>query len=96
MRSPLKFLKLEIQNFQSYGNNVNTINLDFGSPTLVLGRNLDAIVDGQVDSNGAGKTAILNSLAFALYDKTISDIDKGDLINNINKKKSIHSIIVFN
>lgn len=83
---PVKFKELTLQNFMSYGNNVTTINLDFDDPILIEGRNYDAIVNGQVDSNGAGKSAILDALAFGLYDKTISKKEKSDLINNVNKK----------
>lgn len=83
---PVKFKELTLQNFMSYGNNVTTINLDFDDPILIEGRNYDAIVNGQVDSNGAGKSAILDALAFGLYDKTISRKEKSDLINNVNKK----------
>lgn len=82
----LKLLTLTIQNFLSYGNNVTTINLDFNSVILIKGMNYDSIVDGQIDSNGAGKSAILDALAFVLYDKTISKKDKNELIHNINKK----------
>ncbi len=86
MSTPVKFLELSLRNFMSYGNNDTIINLDFHKPTLIVGRNLDAIVNGQVDSNGAGKSAILDAISFALYDKTISDKDKSNLINVINKK----------
>ena len=86
MSSKLKFLELSISNFMSYGNNITTINLDFSEPILIVGENLDAIVNGQIDSNGAGKSAILDALAFALYDTTISKKEKSQLINNINKK----------
>ena len=86
MTTPVKFKKLTIRNFMSYGNNYTDINLDFNEPILIIGKNHDAIVNGQLDSNGAGKSAILDALAFSLYDKTISNKDKTDLINNVNKK----------
>lgn len=86
MSTPIKFKELTLRNFMSYGNNVTTINLEFNEPTLVIGHNLDAVVNGQIDSNGAGKSAILDALSFVLYDRTISGIDKADLINNVNKK----------
>ena len=86
MSTPVKFLELSIRNFMSYGNNDTTLRLDFDKPTLIVGRNLDAVVNGQVDSNGSGKSAILDAISYALYDKTISDKDKSNLINVINKK----------
>lgn len=86
MSTPVKFVQLAMRNFMSYGNNDTSIPLDFNTPTLIVGRNLDAVVNGQVDSNGAGKSAILDAIAFALYDRTISNKDKANLINVINKK----------
>jgi DNA repair exonuclease SbcCD ATPase subunit len=86
MSTPVKFKELTLRNFMSYGNNDTTINLDFNEPILIIGKNHDAIVNGQIDSNGAGKSAILDALAYALYDKTISNKEKSNLINNINKK----------
>lgn len=86
MNINLIFKELTLKNFLSYGNNETKINLLFNEPILIEGRNYDAEVDGQVDSNGSGKSAILNAIAYALYDKPVSKIEKGKLINNINKK----------
>ena len=86
MGKPVIFRQLTMRNFMSYGNNDTTLDLDFNEPTLIVGRNLDAVVNGQVDSNGAGKSAILDALSFALYDKTISNKEKANLINVVNKK----------
>lgn len=79
-------LKLELRNFQSFGNNITTFNLDFRKSVLIIGRNLDSIVDGQIDSNGAGKTTIINGMSFAVYDKTISGNPLNGIVNNINGK----------
>lgn len=89
----LIFKELHIRNFLSYGNNLTKIKLDFDTPTLIVGQNHDSIVEGQIDSNGAGKSAILNAIAFCLYDKTISDIEKADIVNNINNKNMEVAII---
>lgn len=86
MSLPVKFKELTISNFMAFGNNVNKVNLDFKKPVLIIGENHDAMVDGQLDSNGAGKSSIIEALTFALYDKTISDKEKTGLLNNINKK----------
>lgn len=86
MNTPIKFIELTLQNFMSYGNNLTTINLDFKEPVMVIGKNYDAVIDGQVDSNGAGKSAILDAISFVLYNKTISKKTIPGLINNINKK----------
>ena len=78
--------ELTIRNFFSYGNNTTTLRLDFSQPTLIVGRNYDSVVDGQVDSNGAGKTAILNAIAVCAYDKAITTGLKNDMVNHTNGK----------
>lgn len=83
----IKFNNLEISNFLSYGADVTSIQLDFTEPTLITGNNADASKDGQTDSNGAGKTSILNAISYACYDRVIAeDIEKDKLINYTNKK----------
>lgn len=80
------FHEIGIRNFLSYGNNFTVVPLNFTDPTLIIGRNYDSTVDGQTDSNGAGKTTILTALCYALFDQTIQDANKDKLINFINKK----------
>lgn len=82
----IKFHKIWIRNFLSYGNIPTEINLLLTDPTLIIGKNYDSMVGGQIDSNGAGKTTILNALCYCIYDEVISDITKNKLINFINKK----------
>lgn len=94
MKTPIRLISLTLRNFLSYGNNYTTLDLTFSDPTLVVGRNLDAMVNGQIDSNGAGKTALINALSWSLYDKTISEIKKDRLINYINKK-NMEVILIF-
>lgn len=89
----IAFKKLTLRNFLSYGNQHTEIALDFTKPTLISGKNYDSSVNGQIDSNGAGKSAILNAIAFCLYDKTISNIDKSDVVNYVNKKDMEISIM---
>ena len=86
--------ELCVRNFMSFGNNETIIRLDFTSPTLIVGRNHDSAVDGQLDSNGAGKTTILNAINYVLYGTIISDrnINADDFINNINKKNMYVSL----
>jgi DNA repair exonuclease SbcCD ATPase subunit len=91
-----KPFELTIQNFGSFGNNGTQIRLDFTDPTLIVGLNHDSAIDGQMDSNGSGKTTILNAIHYALYGNIVSDkaINADDLINNINKK-SMYVGLVF-
>ncbi len=81
----IKFSHIEISNFLSYGNNITTVDLSTSTPTLIVGKNFTASSDGS-DSNGSGKSSILNAVCFALYDKVLSDVSKDKLVNNINKK----------
>lgn len=81
----IKFLVLTIRNFMSFGNNVTVIPLDRQESTLIEGINLDTTSSG-ITSNGSGKTSIFNALVYAIYDTPISDINKDNLINNINGK----------
>ena len=88
------FKKIKIQNFLSYGNDDTTINLERKEPTLISGINYDASTNGELDSNGSGKSSILMAISVALYDKAIG-IDnpkKNALINNINNKDMLVQI----
>ena len=89
----IKFKELYLRNFLSYGNNVTAFKLDFTTPTLVVGRNHDEITNGQITSNGAGKSTILNAISFCLYDETIADIAKSDIVNYINDKNMEVAVI---
>lgn len=81
----ITFHELTLRNFLSYGNNTTTFTFDSHGAILIAGENLDDTSNG-VGANGCGKSAIINALVFALFDKTISDINKDKLINNINGK----------
>ena len=87
----IKFHKLSLRNFLSYGNNLTTIILDDPGTTLIVGENLDSTSHG-VGANGVGKTTIINAITYAIYDKPISDISKDKLVNNINEKNMEVSI----
>ena len=82
------FNELIIQNFLSYGNTPTVVNLEQPGTTLIIGEDLDNTSNGR-GGNGCGKSALLNALVYALYDKPISDISKDNLINNINKKNMV-------
>lgn len=82
----LKFKQLTLRNFLSYGNNITVINLDNPGTSLIKGENLDSSSENGSGANGVGKTAWINALSYALYDKPVSSISKERLINNINQK----------
>lgn len=82
----VRLLTLTLRNFLSYGNNVTVFSLERPGTTLILGEDLDQTAEGKT-ANGVGKSAVINALAYALYDKPVSKIAKIDmLVNNINEK----------
>lgn len=85
----VEFIELTMENYLSYGNNTTSVNLNFDNPTLIVGRNYDSVVDGQVDSNGAGKSTILNGLLMCMFDKNLMGVDKNAQINKTNKKNML-------
>lgn len=81
----VRFHSVSLRNFLSYGNNTTVIELDNTGTTLIVGEDLDNTTNGQ-GANGVGKSSIINAVAYAMYDKPISNISKDNLVNNINKK----------
>lgn len=78
---------ISMRNFLSVGNVTQAIRLDDQGLTLVLGNNSDST--GAVTKNGAGKTAILQAISFALYGQPLTKIKIDNLINNINQRGMI-------
>ena len=81
----IEFQNVTIKNFLSYGAIPTVIPLEDPGTTLILGEDLDDTANG-TGANGVGKTVLLNALAYAVYDKPISDITKDNLVNDVNKK----------
>lgn len=79
----LKFRRIELRNFLSFGNAVTELDLEFNGTTLILGENMDAS-----GANGVGKSTIINGISFGLYNKPISNISKERLINRTNNSKN--------
>lgn len=67
-------------NFLSTGNDWTEINLNSNNSTLIIGE------------NGAGKSTLLDAITYSLYNKPFRKINKPQLINSINNKKSLVEI----
>ena len=76
----LIFKKISYSNFLSTGNVPNVIELNKHKSTLITGR------------NGEGKSTILCALTFALFGKPFRNINKGQLVNSINRKNCLVEI----
>ena len=68
------FKTLRFKNFLSTGNNWTEINLRKAKSTLIVGQ------------NGAGKSTMLDAIAFGLFGKPHRNINKPQLVNSINGK----------
>ena len=72
----IHFKSCEWKNFLSTANDPIKILLDKSPTTLIVGQ------------NGAGKSTLLDAMSFALFNKPHRDINKNQLINSINQKKT--------
>jgi len=84
----IRFHTLTLRNFLSYGNNTTIFELERPGTTLIVGEDLDKTAEG-IGANGVGKSALINALTYAIYDKPISKISKDNLVNNINGKNMV-------
>ena len=66
------FEKIRFKNFLSYGDHWTEINLNTNSSTLIIG------------DNGAGKSTMIDAIAYALYGKAFRRIATTQLINSVN------------
>lgn len=70
----IHFRQVRYKNILSTGNAITKIDLDRKPTTLISG------------TNGAGKSTLLDAITFGLYGKPFRKINKGQLLNSINKK----------
>lgn len=82
MSIPLILKSIELRNFLSFGNATITIDLTTLGSTLIVGENLDTM-----GANGCGKSAIINAICYALYNKPFDSISLNNLVNKTNGLK---------
>lgn len=73
----MKFKELEIENFLTVGK--ISARLDDRGLVLICGENLD---DSSQNSNGAGKSSIVDALSWALFGTTARGVTSDDVIND--------------
>jgi len=73
----IEFEAVRYKNFLSTGNDFLEVNLSASGKTLVVGR------------NGHGKSTLLDAVYFALFGRPFRNINKGKLVNSINKKQCV-------
>lgn len=83
MNLPIRFTKVTIRNFMSFGNVPIEIDLNTIDSILINGWNEDT-----QSSNGAGKTTIINAICYAIYNKPHDNISLQRLINTTNASKN--------
>jgi len=88
-----KIKNITAKNFLSIGNQTQAIDFDQECLTLVLGENLDKGEEGGGNRNGVGKTVMVNALSYALYGQALTKIRKENLINNINGKAMLVTVL---
>lgn len=82
MSQELKFLSVSLRNFMSFGNSAIEIDLTTEGTILINGDNVDT-----GGANGVGKTTIINSICYALFNNPFDKISLQRLINNTNGQK---------
>jgi DNA repair exonuclease SbcCD ATPase subunit len=89
----IKIKELTVKNFMSVGNQTQGVAFDKANLTLVLGENLDQGGDDNGSRNGTGKTTIVNALSYALFGNALTNIKKDNLINKINNKNMLVTLM---
>lgn len=83
----MKIKKLEIQNFLTVGN--ATVELDDRGLLLIQGQNND---DPSAESNGAGKSSVVDALCWVIYGVTARGVSTDAVVNKTAKKDCCVSV----
>ena len=82
----VKFRKVEIQNFYSYGAMQSVDFQQFGS-TVVLIDGIDKDTEGS--KIGSGKSSFFAAITFALFGETVSNVKANEIVNYIKGKNAL-------
>ena len=85
----MKILKANIQNFLTVGN--ASMELSDRGLLLIVGENAD---DSSANSNGAGKSSLVDAICWALYGVTARDVTGDDVVNESAKKDCCVSLTI--
>jgi len=86
----MRFIDLSVRNFLSFGAEQH-VPLAQRGLVAVFGQNLDAT---SADSNGAGKSCILESIVWCLWGTTLREYKSDEVINKHLKKDCVVSLIL--
>lgn len=81
----IRFKKISIKNFLSFGNKPVVIELDKSGSTLIDGKNNDLGADGD-SANGVGKSSMMQAIIYAIYGKGLDKLKSDEFINLVNEK----------
>lgn len=85
----MKILKANIENFLTIGQ--AELELDDRGLLLIVGDNAD---DTSANSNGAGKSSLVDAICWALYGTTARGVSGDDVVNETAKKNCCVSLLV--
>lgn len=91
----LEIKNITLRNFMSYGDYDTSIQLDDLGPCFIAGEISDSISEDTIDSNGAGKTSLLESIVWCLFGRTSRLANPGDQIINHYTGKNCYVKIDF-
>lgn len=75
------FQKIIIQNFFSFGEEEQELNLEDPGMYIITGKNMYDGDDDAISSNGSGKSTLFEAITFALFGKITKDVNLPNVVN---------------